>query len=77
MNINIRKILSVQAFHQAAEFCKSTQYTVDPKSTHPRCQLQSRAKTQRETFKRFQTENNDRNKALSTSLSIFPCVTHS
>ena len=38
MNINMSKIVDVQAFHQTVAFYKSTKFTADPKSTHPSCQ---------------------------------------
>lgn len=75
----------IQVFRQVEIFCKCTKYPVDSKSNDlvniysaykilPR----NRAKTQEGAFKRFQTENNDRNKPWRhLYLSIFPRVTHS
>lgn len=58
VNINIRKTLNVQAFHQSAEFC--TKHTV---GSLIKSSVLSNQKVeqnpQKETFERFQTENND------------------
>lgn len=76
VNINIRKIFDVQAFHQAAEMCKCTNSTVDPQTTHPSCQTKRvQQNPKRRLLKDFGQKTMTETRCVDISIYLSSCDT--